>query len=124
MCMWRKYDSPLGRNGSLVCAAVGSIPYPLAVFFLCLAYGMTLGVTVNTPFPLGFGVGGHLHIADLLALLFALPFRPVNMTVFSGFTKGTSLRGHGEFVRGLVEVVFFTPFHGGMITRKRKEIKA
>ena len=34
------------------------------------------------------------------------------------------LRGHGEFVRGLVEVVFFTPFHGGMITRKRKEIKA
>lgn len=73
---------------------------------------------------LWFGVGGHLHIADLLALLFALPFRPVNMTVFSGFTKGTSLRGHGEFVRGLVEVVFFTPFHGGMITRKRKEIKA
>ncbi len=30
----------------------------------------------------------------------------------------------GELCRGLVEVVFFTPFHGGMITRKRKEIKA
>lgn len=124
MCMWRKYDSPLGRNGCLVCAAVGSIPYPLAVFFLCLAYGMTLGVTVNTPFPLGFGVGGHLHIADLLALLFALPFCPVNVLFFPGFAGGAYLFCPGELCRGLVEVVFFTPFHGGMITRKRKEIKA
>lgn len=73
---------------------------------------------------LRFGVGGHLHIADFFAALFTLPFCPVNALFFPGFAGGAYLFCPGEFVRGLVEVVFFTPFHGVMITRKRKEIKA
>lgn len=69
-------------------------------------------------------VGGHLHVADFFAALFTFPFCPVDALFFPGFAGGTYLLSPGELCRGLVEVVFFTPMHVGMITRKRKEIKA
>lgn len=69
-------------------------------------------------------VRGHLHVADFFAALFTLPFCPVDALFFPGFAGGAHLLCPGELCRGLVEVVFFTPFHGGMITRKRKESKA
>lgn len=63
-------------------------------------------------------MGGHdaIFIALAFELMALLPFLPP--------PGSTHLFRPGELCRGLVEVVFFTPFHGGMITRKRKEIKA
>lgn len=105
-------------------SAVGSIPYAFAVLCEIFVHRMPLRMIQQAHFTSGFGVGGHLHVADFFAALFTLPFCPVDALFFSGFAGGTHLLSPGELCRGLVEVVFFTPIHVGMITRKRKEIKA
>lgn len=124
MCMWRKYDSPLGRFGSFVSTAVSAIPNAFAVLCDIFVHRMPLRMIQQAHFTSGFGVGGHLHVADFFAALFTLPFCPVNVLFFPGFVGGAYLFCPGELCRGVVEVVFFTPFHGGIIPRKRKEIKA
>lgn len=116
--MWRKYDSPLGRFGSFVSTAVSAIPNAFAVLCDIFVHRMPLRMIQQAHFTSGFGVGGHdaIFIALAFSLMAFLPFLPA-----PGITHHLC---PGELCRGVVEVVFFTPFHGVMITRKRKEIKA
>ncbi len=113
--MWKKYDSSLWGDGSLVSTAVSAIPYALAVLCDILIYWLPLRVIQQAPFSFGLGVRGHLPVAYLLTVLLAFPFSPRFGMTFARFSKGTRLRRPAKLYRGFVQMFLATPFHGGKL---------
>ncbi len=121
-CTDRGYQVTGGayRGGNKTSLFKASLPFfePPPVGGLGLMDITVVRVFVLQALGLGLGVRGHLHIANLLSALLALPFIPPSMWTFSRFNGGTHLRSPGKLCRGFVQVFLASPFHVRILTRK------